>query len=151
RDHSIEVQIPFVQAMAGALTERLSIIPISLMLQDLQTTTEIANSLVNVLQKNNGPFLILGSSDLTHYETQKSASKKDRKLLDDALKLDPPSFYKTLQRLNVTACGYGAISVVMQVSKALSKKTGSLLKYATSGDSSGDTSSVVGYSSVHYS
>jgi MEMO1 family protein len=151
REHSIEVQIPFVQVMAGSLAERLSIIPISLMLQDLETTTEIANALIKVLQKNNGPCLILGSSDLTHYETQQNASKKDRKLLEDALKLDPHSFYKTLQRLNVSACGYGAISVVMQVSKALGKNTGSLLKYATSGDTSGDTSSVVGYSSVHYS
>jgi AmmeMemoRadiSam system protein B len=151
REHSIEVQIPFVQAVAGSLAERLSIIPISLMLQDPETTTEIANALVKVLQESVGPFLILGSSDLTHYETQESASKKDRKLLEDALKLDPPAFYKTLQRLNDTACGYGAISVVMRVSKALGKKTGSLLKYATSGDTSGDRSSVVGYSSVHYS
>ena len=151
REHSIEVQVPFIQAMAGSLAEKLSIVPISLMLQDLETTTEIASTLVKVLQETSAPFLILASSDLTHYESQKNASSKDRKLLGHVLRLDAAAFYNTLQRINVSACGYGAISVVMQASKALGKKTGSLLKYATSGETSGDSSSVVGYSSVHFS
>lgn len=150
REHSIEVQIPFVQTIAGSLIDKLSIIPISLMLQDPTTTRDVASALVEVVQENDAPFLVLGSSDLTHYESQQNAFRKDRKLLEDALTLDTASFYNTLQRLNVSACGYGAISVVMQLSKALGMKGGSLLKYATSGDISGDPSSVVGYSSVRY-
>jgi AmmeMemoRadiSam system protein B len=150
REHSIEVQLPFVQAMAGPVMDRISFIPLSLMLQDLETTMEITSELTKVIKESNTPFLFLGSSDLTHYESQQNAVEKDARLLQEIQKLDAVSFYNILQRLNVTACGYGAISIIIQISKAIGKKTGSLLKYATSGETSGDTSSVVGYSSVHF-
>ncbi len=77
-------------------------------------------------------------------------SSKDTKLLGAVTKLDVLSFYSILERLNVTACGYGAIASLMYVARGLGYERGDLLKYATSGDVTGDKSSVVGYSSVEF-
>jgi MEMO1 family protein len=151
REHSIEVQVPFIQAVAGQLISRISILPISLMLQDMETTSEISEEIRKLIEhKDEIPFLIIGSSDLTHYEPNDKASKKDHELLAEVEKLSTSSFYTVLERRNVSACGYGCISTVMQISSKLNKKKGILLKYSTSGETSGDMSSVVGYSAVHF-
>lgn len=151
REHSIEVQLPFLQSLAQGRS--LSIVPICLMLQDRETAEEIAETIFKVLQSKKNQddsVLIIGSSDLTHYEPQKQANAKDAKLLDNVEKLDVLSYYSTLERNNITACGYGAIAAVMAISKRLGKKKGLILKYATSGDTGGDAGSVVGYSAVHF-
>jgi MEMO1 family protein len=150
QEHSIEVQLPFLQAVAGSLVNKISIIPISLMLQDLGTATQVASELLDLIQNEKCPFLILGSSDLTHYEPQKKASEKDHRLLAEVERVSLTSFYNVLERLNVSACGYGAIAAAIHISKMIGKQRGTVLKYATSGDTSGDQSSVVGYCSVHF-
>jgi MEMO1 family protein len=151
REHSIEVQIPFVQAISGSLIEKISILPICLMLQDLDTATEVGDELFSLVDQSELPFLIIGSSDLTHYETHKTASAKDHELLAEVDRLQLSSFYRVLERRNISSCGYGAIAATMQVSRKLNKRKGQLLKYATSGDTSDNFSSVVGYPSVHFS
>jgi len=150
REHSIEVQIPFLQAVAGSLIEKISILPICMMLQDMETATEVGNEIFTLIGEENAPFIVLGSSDLTHYEPHERAAAKDSRLLKEVEKVDIPSFYTVIEKLNLSACGYGAIAATMQVSKKFGKKKGEILKYATSGDTSGDKSSVVGYSSVHF-
>jgi len=150
REHSIEVQIPFLQAMAGSLIEKISILPICMMLQDFETATEVGNELFALIHEVDLPSIVLGSSDLTHYEPHKRAFEKDSKLLKEVEEVDIPAFYTVIEKLNLSACGYGAIAATMQVSKRLGKTKGEILKYATSGDTSGDKSSVVGYASVHF-
>jgi AmmeMemoRadiSam system protein B len=150
-EHSIEVQLPFLQAITSKLD--MSLVPISLMLQDRSSAEEVSEAIFKAIQSEkyeDDRFLILGSSDLTHYEPQSIANSQDMKLLATVQALDIPSYYTTLERNNITACGYGAIASVMGISKKLGKLKGILLKYATSGDTSGDTSSVVGYSAVHF-
>jgi MEMO1 family protein len=150
-EHSIEVQLPFLQATVG--DRDLSFVPICLMLQDLESAQEVGDAIFKAIQSEqhgSDAFLILGSSDLTHYEPQSRANAQDKKLLDRIVTLDLPSYYTTLERNNVTACGYGAIAVLMAVAKKLGKTRGTVLKYATSGDATGDMSSVVGYSAVHF-
>jgi MEMO1 family protein len=152
REHSIEVQIPFLQALKGK-NEGVSFVPICLMMQDNETTEQVAKAIIRVAeskQDSKENFLILASSDLTHYEPHEQASAKDKKLLKNVAELDVLGFYSTLERNNITACGYGAIAAAMRISHKFGKKTGSLLKYATSGDVTGDTSAVVGYSAVHF-
>lgn len=150
REHSIEVQIPFIQAVAGSLVEKISIVPICLMLQDSETALEVADQISSFIGSYDVPCLVVGSSDLTHYEPNERARQKDLALLAEVIKMNVPSFYNTLERKNVSACGYGAIASVMRLSKIAGKSSGTLLKYATSGDTSGNNSSVVGYSSVHF-
>jgi MEMO1 family protein len=149
REHSIEVQLPFLQVVSE-MKKDLSIVPISFMLQDYETTKQVAEAVSEVVEDEKRPFLILGSSDLTHYEPQKQASVKDLKLLSKAQEMDTPAFYTVLEREDVTSCGYGAIATAMEIAKKDGKKQGKLLKYATSGDVTGDKSSVVGYPSVHF-
>jgi AmmeMemoRadiSam system protein B len=148
REHSIEVQLPFLQMLAR--NQHFSFVPICLMLQDLESAQEIAESLFNVIKENKEPFLVLGSSDLTHYEPQRIANSQDQKLLAKIERLDLPSYYATLERNNISACGYGAIAVVMALSKKLGKTGATVLKYATSGDVTGQTDAVVGYSAVRF-
>jgi AmmeMemoRadiSam system protein B len=150
-EHSVEVQLPFLQTIMGK--SEYSIVPISLMLQDQESSREVSEALSAVIRskrRSNYNFLIIGSSDLTHYESQTKANFQDNKLLEKVKDLDVVSYYSTLERNSISACGYGAIAAVMGVARALGKKKGIVLKYATSGDTTGETSSVVGYSAVHF-
>ena len=149
KEHSIEVQLPFLQAVLPS-DIRARFIPISIMLQDIDTSMELAERIVRVMQDSNQSFLVVGSSDLTHYESQNQASFKDRKVLEAVHNLDVTSFSNAIERFGVTACGYGPIATVMQISKLLGRRRGEVLRYATSGDITGEKSSVVGYSAVHF-
>jgi AmmeMemoRadiSam system protein B len=153
REHSIEVQIPFLQFLCKS--KDLQIIPICLMMQDRETADEVSEAIYQAvhlrLDGKENSFLILGSSDLTHYERASNARHQDGKLLEQVQAMNISSFYTALERLNITACGYGAIAIAMSVAKKLRRAKGDLLKYATSGDVTGDESSVVGYSAVHFS
>ena len=90
----------------------------------------------------------IASSDLTHYEPISQAYEKDNLLISAIISLDIEKFYSILVSYNVTACGYGAIAAVMEISKKMGATKGKLLRYATSGDVAGDNKSVVGYSSI---
>jgi hypothetical protein len=144
-EHSLEVQLPFLQQIYG---DSIPILPVSLLFQDVETTRTVAESLVKVVEGKR-PVLV-ASSDLTHYEPVAEARKKDEALIEQVKKMDVSSFYSTLDRLQVTACGFGAIATVMATSLALGLKKGELLKYATSGDTTGDNSQVVGYASLRF-
>ncbi len=152
REHSIEVQLPFIQEVLSA-RRRVSFVPICLMLQDLETAREVADAIFSALghiQESRDQIFILASSDLTHYEPHDKAVLKDRKLLSLVESMDLLEYYSFLQRNNVSACGYGAIAAGMLLAGRFGKKRGKVLKYATSGDVTGDKSSVVGYSAVHF-
>ncbi|MDG6905815.1 MAG: AmmeMemoRadiSam system protein B [Nitrososphaerota archaeon] len=148
KEHSIEVQLPFLQAVSQGRS--WDFVPISLMLQDLQTSKELSDAIFEVIRQSEGSFLLIGSSDLTHYEPHAQAKGKDLKLLETIRRLDTDAFYTTLERLSLTACGYGAIATVMQLAKKMGRREGLILRYATSGDVTGDNSSVVGYPSVRF-
>jgi MEMO1 family protein len=150
REHSIEVQIPFLQTMGSFFSDNFTILPISLMLQDLDSAIEVGDELFSFIDDQKIPFLVIGSSDLTHYEPHELASKKDHQLLEEVARLQVRPFYTVLERRNISACGYGAIAAVMHLAEKFEKHRGVLLKYATSGETSGDKSSVVGYSAVHF-
>jgi hypothetical protein len=92
--------------------------------------------------------MLIASSDFTHYESNSEAHRKDSQLIKTILSLDISAFYSTLRKYNVSACGYGAIATIMVAAKNLGATQGELIKYATSGDVTGDKSSVVGYSSI---
>ncbi len=142
-EHSVEVQVPFLQY---ALQGGFRILPISLIMQDKETAIELGEALAHSLMGRR--VLFVASSDLTHYEEHGRASAKDSELIKAILELDIDKHYEVLQRLGVSACGYGAIAAVMAAVKKMGAKKGGLLKYATSGDISQDYSSVVGYASI---
>ncbi|QUC64220.1 MEMO1 family protein [Nitrosopumilus sp. K4] len=142
REHSLEVQIPFLQEMAS----NFKIVPISLIDQRKDVSIEIGKSIAKIAKEKK--TMIVGSSDFTHYEPNEFAHEQDLALIEPILELDVDRFYEILQERNVSACGYGAIASTMVACKELGATKGELLKYATSGDITGDKSSVVGYGSI---
>jgi MEMO1 family protein len=144
-EHSLEVQLPFLQKIYG---DSVPILPISLVFQDIDTTKAVADALTKVLKGRRA--VLVASSDLTHYEPAETAREKDKALLQQVLKMDVDAFYSTLERLNVTACGYGAIASVMQTADSLGLRSPEILKYATSGDTTGDNVQVVGYGALRF-
>ena len=143
KEHSIEVQIPMLQEV---FSDEMKILPISLINQEQKTATLVGSAIAKIARKKDA--LLIGSSDFTHYEENGFAYSQDQALIDPILKLDVDEFYKILYERKVTACGFGAIASIMTACKELGATQGKLLKYATSGDVSGDKSSVVGYASI---
>ena len=143
RDHCLEVQLPFLQYTKK---NQFKLVPIIMIMQDKVTASEIGESIADSTRALNA--LLIASSDFTHYEPNSEAHRKDRELIEAILSLDISIFYTTLERLNVSACGYGAIASIMTAAKALGATKGELLRYATSGDIIGDTNNVVGYASI---
>jgi hypothetical protein len=144
-EHSLEVQLPFLQRIYG---DTVPILPVSLIFQDIDTARTLSSALAELLRGRKA--VVVASSDLTHYEPADIAREKDTALLQHVLKMDLEGFYSTLERLNVTACGYGAIATVMETSRFLGLSRSELLKYATSGDTSGDNLQVVGYGALRF-
>jgi AmmeMemoRadiSam system protein B len=142
-EHSIELQLPFLQYI---LKSDFKFVPICMLMQDLEVAYDIGKAISTALQGKNS--LIIASSDMTHYETQTSAQKKDDAAIEAMKKLDEKLLFETVTNLNISMCGVGPAATAMIASKAQGAKRGILLKYATSGDVTGDKSSVVGYCSM---
>lgn len=142
-EHSIEVQLPFIQFM---FKDAARFVPICMMMQDLQTSREIAKTIVEEA-KGKDP-LIVASSDFTHYEPHDVASRKDMSAIDAIVKLDDKALNELGDASKVTMCGYGPITVLIAAAKLLGGVKAELLTHKTSGDITGDKSAVVGYSSI---
>jgi len=142
REHSLEVQIPILQQTFS----NFKILPISLINQSKEVAHDVGLAMAKICKKKN--CMIIGSSDFTHYEPNDFAHEQDMALIEPILEMNVEKFYDVLQKRNVTACGYGAIASTMIACKELGASKGELLRYATSGDVTGDTSSVVGYGSI---
>ncbi len=142
-EHSIEVQLPFLQYLYGS---EFKIVPICFLMQDLSSAREVGQAVAKVLAGKNA--VIIASSDMTHYEPQKIAAEKDRSVLEAVEAMDEKKFYSTIEARRISACGYGPIVALITAAKILGAKEAKLLCYKTSGDVIGDYSSVVGYAAV---
>ena len=145
KDHSLEVQIPFLQKI---FPNNLKILPIIMAKQDIDAAKEVGNAISQIAKSKK--TMIIGSSDFTHYEENDFAHKQDMSLIEPILKMDVNGFYETLIEKKISACGYGAIAATMIACKNLGSKKGELLAYATSGDVVGNKESVVGYGSIKF-
>ena len=141
-EHSIEVQLPFLQHLLG----RFKFVPICMMLQDVRTSLEVGEAVALACEGKD--VLIVASTDFTHYESQESAEKKDKIAIDRILSLDPKGLVETVEERGISMCGYGPVAAMLEACRRLGAKTAKLLKYATSGDTSGFKAEVVGYASV---
>jgi len=142
-EHSLEVQLPFLQHLFG---DEFKIVPICMMLQDLRTSKEVGEAVGDASIGKD--VVIIASTDFTHYESQRSAVMKDRMAIDKILALDPDGLVQTVEEEAITMCGYGPVSAMLQAAKKLGAKKAELLKYATSGETAGPMPQVVGYGSV---
>ena len=145
QDHSLEVQIPMLQEI---LSNEFQILPIILRAQDMKTAMDVGNAVYEIAKKKKA--IIIASSDFTHYEENSFAHQQDKALIEPILEMNIEKFYQVLYEERVTACGYGAMASTMIACKKMGATKGELLSYATSGDISGDTESVVGYGSIKF-
>ena len=144
-EHSIEVQLPFLQYLYGS---EFKFVPVCFQLQDLSSAVEVGKALVKVIASKNA--VVIASSDMTHYEPQGNAAAKDLAALKAVEAMDEKRFYSIIEAQHVTACGYGPIAAVIAYAKGLGAKDAKLLCYKSSGDVTGDYSSVVGYAAVSF-
>jgi len=144
-EHSIEVQLPFLQYLYDS---RFKIVPICFLMQDMQSAREVGQAISKTLVNKNA--VIIASSDMTHYEPQDRAMKNDTMALKAVEAMDEAKFYSTVESRGITACGYGPIVALITAAKASGAKEAKLLCYNTSGDVTGDYSSVVGYAAVSF-
>ena len=142
-EHSIEVQVPFLQYI---YENGFRIVPISMLRQDWEVSRELGRAVAAALKGKNA--VIIASSDFSHYESQSMASKKDHLALEAILNLEPERLEETVISHSITMCGPGPVMSMLTACKALGSKKARLLRYATSGDITGDHSQVVGYASV---
>jgi AmmeMemoRadiSam system protein B len=140
-EHSIEVQLPFLQYLLGAI----SFTPICVLDQSLETCRAVGEALARVVDGRD--ILLIASTDFTHYEPHKRVLEKDSKALERIVNLDAEGLYRINKQYNITMCGYGPVAAVLTASKILGYRRVAVLKQATSGDTSGDYGSVVGYAS----
>ena len=144
-EHSIEVQLPFLQFLYGS---KFKIVPVCFLMQDLSSAREVGRAVAKVLADKKA--VIIASSDMTHYEPHERAIRKDRMALEAVKAMDEARFYSIIESQQITACGYGPIAALITAAKILGAKEAKLLCYKTSGDVIGDYSSVVGYAAVSF-
>ncbi len=143
-EHSLEVQVPFLQAMQ----KNLSIVPLVLSHISYPLCAEIAQALAQVISESDKEVLLVASSDMTHYESRKAAGQKDRLALDRIEKLDANGLYRTVMDHRISMCGVIPVTIALLAAVQLGAKEARVLTYTDSGEISGDTDQVVGYAGI---
>jgi MEMO1 family protein len=145
-EHSIEVQLPFLQVLSPGF----AFVPIALGTVRYDDLVAVGEALARVLVAN-PEVLLLTTSDLNHYENDATSRVKDQKAIGQILAFNPRSLYDVCQNEKISMCGLGPTVAMLTALRALSAKRAELIRYATSADVSGDTSSVVGYAGLIFS
>lgn len=143
-EHSIEVQLPFLQYFK----KEFKFVPIIISYAAGHIYQAIGKEIAKTIKDLKQDTLIIASSDMTHYESQEDAHAKDMKAIEAILKLDEEELIKRVDKLDISMCGYAPVAVMLSAAKELGAKGAELVKYQTSGDTSGDYSSVVGYAGI---
>lgn len=146
-EHSIEVQLPFIQYI---YSDKVKIVPIVIGIHTPEAAIDIAESIVRATNELSRDVVVLASSDFNHYESHDITVKKDEAAISKILELNTHGFYKTLVDMDISICGPGGIMSLIEIAKRL-KARAMLLKHATSGDISGNKTAVVGYAAIKFS
>jgi AmmeMemoRadiSam system protein B/AmmeMemoRadiSam system protein A len=143
-EHSIEVQLPFLQYFKPDIR----IVPIMLAYASGDIYKEIGKELAKAIRGSNRGAVIMASSDMTHYEPQKTAQEKDTQAIEAMLDLNEDELLRRVDELNISMCGYAPTVSLIAAAKELGATGAELVRYQTSGDTTGDYSAVVGYAGV---
>jgi AmmeMemoRadiSam system protein B len=144
REHSLEVQLPFLQQLLLSFT----FVPICLATHQFELCEEIGNAIADVVAAESEPIGILASSDLNHYQDQKTTLKKDQQAIDQVLALDARGLWDTVLGNDISMCGFIPTTATLVAAAKLGASSATLIKHATSGDINGDYSHVVGYAAI---
>ena len=143
-EHSLEVQLPFILHFSADTM----IVPIIMMSDSLDVCREVGEAFADVINETDHPVLIAASSDMSHYETDTTARRKDNMAIEKILDIDPQGLYATVINENISMCGIIPVATMLYAARKLGAKESRLVKYMTSGDRSGDYDQVVGYAGM---
>jgi MEMO1 family protein len=143
-EHSLEVQLPFLQHVRSDV----AIVPLCLGFGDYASCLALGNGIADAIGEFDEEVLIVASSDMTHYESAASARAKDDEALREILTLDPEGLLKVCRSMGITMCGVIPATVMLVAALKLGAKRARLVKYATSGDVTGDNRQVVAYAAL---
>jgi AmmeMemoRadiSam system protein B len=152
-EHAIEVQLPFLQASRP----ELKIVPIAIGTSDFDVLRGLGETLADVIAdhpeedqktERQAKVLIIASSDMNHYESDTITRIKDHKAIERVLAMDARGLWEVVLNEDISMCGFGPTVVMLTAAKLLGATSATLVKYATSGDVSGDYESVVGYAGI---
>ena len=143
-EHALEVQLPFLQRLKPGF----SMVPIAVGTGSYAPLERLGLAMGKIVQESTEPILIVASSDMNHYESDTITRQKDRRAIDRVLALDPKGLYDVVKREHVTMCGFGPTIAMLTAARLLGATQAELVKYATSGDITGDVSAVVGYAGM---
>ena len=143
-EHAVEVQIPFLQY----IKPDVRIVPVILAGADIDIYREIGHAVAQAIKELKREVVILASGDMTHYEPQKSAQRKDMAAVEAMLALDEEELTRRYESLPISMCAYGPVVTLIAAAKELGVTGAELVKYQTSGDTTGDYEAVVGYAGV---
>lgn len=140
KEHSLEIELPFLQR---ALTSDFQLLPIMIRAQEMDVAQKLGHALAQVLKNKNA--LLVASTDLSHFYDQDTANKLDAEMLKRFESFKPESIFDAEHSGKAFACGHAAVAAVLWASRELGANRVQVLHHATSGDVTGDYSSVVGY------
>ena len=140
KEHSLEIELPFLQR---ALADGFKLLPIMVRAQEMDVAKRLGLALAEVLKDRDA--LLVASTDLSHFYDQTTASILDSEMLKRFESFEPESIFEAEQTGKAFACGHAAVAAVMWAARELGADKVQVLHHATSGDVTGDFSSVVGY------
>jgi MEMO1 family protein len=140
-EHALEVELPFLQIQRPDVT----IAPLCLGPLELDQCEELGAAVARAASTG---ALVVASSDMSHYLPADEAERQDRRALDAVLALDPVRLYETVRSEGITMCGVVPVTVMLFAARRLGATAARLVRYANSGDATGDRTSVVGYAGV---
>ncbi len=145
-EHSLEVELPLLQFFRSDF----KMVPVTIASSDAKALKEAGIKIASAIKQSRiqDTTLIIASSDMTHYEPEELARKKDTEAIEAILELNEVKLVEKVSRLNISMCGWAPVLVMITAAKSLGAKGAKLIKYQTSGDTTGDTSSVVGYAGI---
>ena len=144
-EHAIEVHLPFLQTEQ----KNLHIVPIAVGTSDFRALRELGEAIASVIgEHEEQKVLIIASSDMNHYESDAITRVKDHKAIERVLALDARGLWEVVMREDISMCGFGPTVAMLTAAKILGATKATLVRYATSGNVSGDMDAVVGYAGI---
>ena len=143
-EHALEVQLPFLQL----LDPGFRFVPITVGTGNFEVLSALGVAIGNMLAQQREPAMVIASSDMNHYESDDVTRVKDRRAIDQVLALDPRGLYDVVREAHISMCGYGPTVAMLTAARKLGATQAELIRYATSGDVSGDKDMVVGYAGI---
>jgi AmmeMemoRadiSam system protein B len=143
-EHAAEVELPFLLLRQPQLT----FVPIALGTRQFEPLQQLGEAIADVIAVQKEDVLIVASSDMNHYEPDAVTRVKDHRAIERILSLDARGLYDVVTQQDISMCGFGPAVAMLTAARKLGAKSAELVKYATSGDVSGDREMVVGYAGI---